>query len=193
MCIIGRYTVDQDTEFCCYHTFCTGPDARFSSKSTISYRRVRTAQGRGAEFCPSSSTVRGVAVERRSAKRDPIRVEIDIAHPGAGLCHGLVENISKSGVSLVIHGGSLPAEQRSVILNFRVWTGTEMLYRKIYCRVVRREVGRMALEFAEDDIVSEAIIQDLMFYQNRARKQVAPVPFQGDSFAGAVAPEVTGP
>ena len=68
-----------------------------------------------------------------------------------------------------------------------------MLYRKIYSRVVRREVGRMAMEFAEDDIVSEAIIQDLMFYQKRARKQMASVPHQDDSFMGAAAPEVTGP
>jgi len=119
-------------------------------------------------------------VERRSAKRDQILVEIDIAHPGAGICHGHVENISKSGVSLVIRGGDLPAEQRSVILNFRVWTGGEMLYRKIYCRVVRREEGRMAMEFVEEDIVTEAVIQDLMFYQNRARKHAPPVPVQDE-------------
>jgi len=118
-------------------------------------------------------------------------VEIDIAHPGAGICHGHVENISKSGVSISISGGDLPVEQRSVILNLRVWTGNEMLYRKIYCRVVRREEGRMAMEFAENDIVTEAIIQDLMFYQSRARKREAPVRVHEDTMMTAI-PETTG-
>jgi len=107
-------------------------------------------------------------VERRSAKRDPIRVDIDIAHPGSGYCHGYVKNISKGGVSVTIREGEVPACQRSVMLNFRVWTGNETLYRKIYCRIVRREEGCLAMEFAENDIVTDAIIQDLMFYQKRA-------------------------
>lgn len=130
-------------------------------------------------------------MERRRAKRDQILVEIDIAHPGTGTCHGHVENISKSGVSIAISGGDIPAEQRSVILNFRVWTGNEMLYRKMYCRIVRREEGRMAMEFAENDLVTEAIIQDLMFYQRRVRKGEAPVRAQKYATMAAV-PETTG-
>ena len=110
-------------------------------------------------------------MERRRAKRDQILVDIDIAHPGTGYCHGQVENISKGGVSVLVNEGELPAEQRSVILNFRVWTGNEMLYRKIYCRVVRHDDNRIAMEFAENDIITEAIVQDLMFYQKRARRQ----------------------
>ena len=98
-------------------------------------------------------------------------VDIDIAHPGAGYCHGHVENISRGGVSVCIDEGELPATQRSVILNLRVWTGNETLYRKMYCRVVRHEASRVAMEFAENDIVTEAIIQDLMFYQKRGQRQ----------------------
>jgi hypothetical protein len=36
---------------------------------------------------------------------------------------------------------------------------------------VRRDENRIAMEFAENDIVTEAIVQDLMFYQKRGRKQ----------------------
>ena len=97
-------------------------------------------------------------------------VDIDIAHPGAGYCHGRVENISRGGVSVYLDEGELPATQRSVILNLRVWTGNETLYRKMYCRVVRRDAARVAMEFAENDIVTEAIIHDLMFYQKRGKK-----------------------
>jgi len=145
------------------------------------------------ESCPLNiaTTVRGVSVERRRAKRDQILVDIDIAHPGTGTCHGHVENISKKGVAIKISGGDLPAEQRSVILNLRVWTGNEMLYRKIYCRIVRREEGRMAMEFAENDIVTEAVVQDLMFYQRRARKRERPMLGHEDVMMTAV-PETAG-
>ncbi len=131
-------------------------------------------------------------MERRRAKRDQILVDIDIAHPGTGVCYGQVENISRNGVSVSITAGELPAEQRSVILNLRVWTGNEMLYRKIYCRIVRREQGQMAMEFAENDIVTDAIVQDLMFYQARARKREAPARGREDITLDGI-PEAAGP
>ncbi len=112
-------------------------------------------------------------MERRKAQRNRIQVNIEIAHPGSSRCCGYAENISRSGVSIVLWEGSLPAQQRSVILNFKVWTGSETLYRRIYARVLRLEQGRIALEFAEHDFIAEAIIQDLMFYQVRERRAEA--------------------
>jgi c-di-GMP-binding flagellar brake protein YcgR len=119
-------------------------------------------------------------VERRKAKRNQIQVDIEIAHPGAHRCGGYAENISRTGVSIILWDGELPTRQRSVILNFKVWTGSETLYRKIYARVVRLETEKIALEFAEHDFIAEAIIQDLMFYQNRERRTGARAPVEYD-------------
>jgi len=110
-------------------------------------------------------------VERRKARRSQIQVDIEIAHPGSNRCRGLADNISRTGVSVTLHEGTLPSAQRSVILNFRVWTGNETLYRKVYARVMRYDQTQVALEFAEHDFITEAIIQDLMFYQSRTRRQ----------------------
>ena len=110
-------------------------------------------------------------MERRNAKRNQIQVDIEIAQPGFQRCRGYAENISRSGVSVIVVQGELPATQRSVILNFRVWTGHETLYRKVYARVVRYGTMQIALEFAEHDFITEAIVQDLMFYQARERRQ----------------------
>lgn len=114
----------------------------------------------------------GPAVERRKAHRNRIQVEIEIAHPGFVRCRGHAENISRTGVSLTLWEGEVPRHQRSVILNFRIWTGNETLYRKIYARVIRFEQDNVALEFAEHDFVAEAIIQDLLFYQRRERRRL---------------------
>ena len=113
----------------------------------------------------------GSAVERRKSKRNQIEVDIEIAHPGSQRCFGHAGNISRTGVSVHVCKGALPKGQRSVILNFKVWTGNETLYRKIYARVVRTGEQIIALEFAEHDFVAEAIIQDLMFYQKRERRE----------------------
>ena len=112
-------------------------------------------------------------MERRKAKRNQIQVDIEIAHPGAPRCGGYADNISRTGVSIILWDGEIPTSQRSVILNFRIWTGSETLYRKIYARVVRLEQEKIALEFAEHDPVAEAIILDLMFYKNRERRTSA--------------------
>lgn len=109
-------------------------------------------------------------MEKRIAKRDQIQVDIEIAHPAASRCYGYAENISCTGVSIVLRKGELPPRQRSVILNFKIWTGTETLYRKIYARVVRSGPGKIALEFARHDFTADWIIRDLMFYQRNNDK-----------------------
>ena len=106
-------------------------------------------------------------MEKRTAKRNQIQVDIEIAHPGANRCYGYAENISRTGVSIVLREGELPPRQRSVILNFKIWTGEETLYRKIYARVVRPGQGKIALEFTRSDFTAESIIRELMFYQRK--------------------------
>ncbi|GMQ89594.1 MAG: hypothetical protein BMS9Abin09_1098 [Gammaproteobacteria bacterium] len=125
---------------------------------------------------PLNELAKGTLVERRNAKRNQIQVDIEIAHPGVRRCGGYAENISRTGVSIILWDGELPTDQRSVILNFKVWTGSETLYRKIYARVVRSDQQKIALEFAEHDFIAEAIIQDLMFYQKRDRRSGARTP-----------------
>jgi len=132
-------------------------------------------------------------VERRKARRNQIQVDIEIAHPGARRCGGYAENISRTGVSVILWDGELPIRQRSVILNFKVWTGSETLYRKIYARVVRLEQEKIALEFAEHDFIAEAIIQDLMFYQNRERRSGVRSTLEFVDQAVAVTPPSAGP
>ena len=109
-------------------------------------------------------------VEKRIAKRNQIQVDIEIAHPAANRCYGYAENISRTGVSIVLREGGLPARQRSVILNFKIWTGSETLYRKINARVVRPGQRKIALEFARHDFTAESIIRDLMLYQRNNHK-----------------------
>ena len=104
-------------------------------------------------------------MDKRRAKRNQIQVDIEIARPGASRCCGYAENISRTGVAVVLTEGRLPTRQRSVILNFKVWTGRETLYRKIHARVVRPEPGKVALEFTRHNFTAESIIKDLMYYQ----------------------------
>lgn len=132
--------------------------------------RLRSPIGFAWYEVPLNELAKGTLVERRNAKRNQIQVDIEIAHPGTRRCGGYAENISRTGVSIILWDGELPTSQRSVILNFKVWTGSETLYRKIYARVIRSDQQKIALEFAEHDFIAEAIIQDLMFYQKRDRR-----------------------
>ncbi len=143
---------------------------------------------------PLNELAKGKIVERRNAKRNQIQVDIEIAHPGARRCGGYAENISRTGVSIILWDGEIPTRQRSVILNFKVWTGSETLYRKIYARIVRSEQEKIALEFAEHDFIAEAIIQDLMFYQKRERRSMGartPVEYDNTVTVGATQAERT--
>ena len=104
-------------------------------------------------------------MENRKAKRNQIEVDIETAHPAAKRCYGYAEHVSRTGISILLREGALAPQQRSVILNFRIWTGREILYRKIYARVVRAGQDNIALEFARCDFTAESIIRELMFFQ----------------------------
>jgi hypothetical protein len=132
--------------------------------------RLPGAPRRDAGLLLQPYWIPGGAVERRKSQRRNIQVDIEIAHPRAGHCCGYAENISRDGVSIKLTKGVLPSGQRSVILNFRVWTGSETLYRKLYARIVRDSTEQIAMEFAETDFVAEAIVQDLIYYQNYERR-----------------------
>jgi hypothetical protein len=110
-------------------------------------------------------------VERRQEKRKQVEVDIEIAHSDAERCYGFASNISRRGVSVHLWKGELPERQRSVILNFRIWTGRETLYRKMYARVIHSNGHTIGLKFTEHDFIAEAIIQDLMYYQKSERRR----------------------
>jgi len=133
--------------------------------------------GRQGEHAPRSASTRhdtivqtaanGIAMERRKSKRTLIQVDIEIAHPGFQRCYGVARNISQSGICVQLSNGELPVWQRSVILNFKIWTGVETLYRRLYARVVHRDEQTVGLEFAERDFSAQAVINDLLYYQRR--------------------------
>ena len=54
--------------------------------------------------------------------------------------------------------------------SYNAFIGRQALISKIYARVVRIDNTVIGCEFAEHDFVAEAIIQDLMFYQRRNRR-----------------------
>ncbi len=112
-------------------------------------------------------------MERRQLTRRQIEVDVEIAQPGNERCYGFAADISRRGVSVQLWKGTLPAQQRSVILNFRIWTGRETLYRRMYARVIHSDGQSIGLEFTEHDFVAEAIINDLMHYQKHERRRQA--------------------
>lgn len=106
-------------------------------------------------------------MERRKSKRHPIFVDIEVARPGVGRCCGIADNISNTGISIILDEGSVPKNQRSVILSFKAGTGNETLVRKMVARIIRSEGARLALKFSERDFISESTIRDLVRYQQR--------------------------
>lgn len=112
-------------------------------------------------------------MNRRRFSRHPIQVELEIATPGNERCCGHAENVSRTGICVVLGQGEFADIQRSVMLNLKIWTGSETLFRKLHARVQRVDGKRVALTFAENDLVTHAIVQDLLYYQCMERRRSA--------------------
>ncbi len=77
---------------------------------------------------------------------------------------------------MVLWQGELPDAQRPVMLNLKIWTGSETLFRKLQARVTRVEGDRVILAFLENDLITHAIVQDLLYYQAMERRRAARAP-----------------
>ena len=112
-------------------------------------------------------------MNNRKSTRHCLLVDIEIAQVGISRCRGYVNNISREGLSVILREGQLPAGQKSVLLNFKIWTGSETLFRKLHAKIIRIEGQEAGLVFAENDLVSNAIVQDLLHYKSNERRKKA--------------------
>lgn len=112
-------------------------------------------------------------MNKRKSTRHNLLVEIEIANSGHRRCRGYVNNISRDGLSITLRDGQLPADQKSVLLNFKIWTGSETLFRKMLAKIVRIEGQQAGLVFTEHDMVAAAIVQDLLHYKSCERRKKA--------------------
>jgi len=112
-------------------------------------------------------------MNRRKSTRHQLQVELEIATPGEQRCRGYAENVSREGICLVLWQGNPPDVQRPVMLTLKIWTGTETLFRKLQARVTRVEGDQVILAFLENDLVTHAIVQDMLYYQAMERRRTA--------------------
>ncbi len=121
--------------------------------------------GSGLSYFP------GDKMNKRKTARQSLLVDIEIANSGHNRCRGYVNNISRDGLSITLRDGHFPIEQKSVLLNFNIWTGSETLFRKMLAKIVRIDGQEAGLVFAGDDRVTAAIVQDLLHYKMYERRK----------------------
>jgi hypothetical protein len=112
-------------------------------------------------------------MNRRKSARRRVSVELEIARPGGSRCRGYAENVSREGMCVTVREGDIPDVRRPVMVNLKIWTGTETLFRKLQARIVRVEDDRLALAFLENNLVTHAIVQDLLYYESLERRRQA--------------------
>ena len=110
-------------------------------------------------------------MNKRKSTRHHLLVDIEIAQPGQRRCRGHVNNINREGLSVTLREGQLPKDQKSVLLNFKIWTGSETLFRKLHAKIIRVNEHEIGMAFAEHDLVAAAIIQDLLHYKTHERRK----------------------
>ena len=121
-------------------------------------------------------------MNQRKSVRHRIMVDIEVAQADAGRCRGYADTVSRDGISIKVYEGQLPSEQRAVLLNFRIWTGRETLFRKMQARIVRVDDNCIGLKFAEHDMVAGSIVHDLLYYKAFERREK---PRSSDQAAGS--------
>lgn len=110
------------------------------------------------------------ANDARTEPRQSIFIELVLTHADVDMagCHS--QSISGRGVHI-----DLPTEmhiptEAPVTLRFHIWTGHDYIARFLRGRVVRSEARSVAIRFTDQDLTTQAVVQDILYYQQFERR-----------------------
>lgn len=83
-------------------------------------------------------------------------------------CHA--QNISTNGVYIELPRALDVAPGNAVDLRFHIWTGRDHIARFLRASVVRHDERGLALRFTDHDLATQAVVQDILYYQQYERR-----------------------
>ena len=117
-------------------------------------------------------------MERRQQPRVRVSVEATLRLEGQPERYGMAVDINPQGASVTLWGGEPPSEESDVQVRFRVWAEHQVLCRLVSARVMRVCGDTVALRFLEPDLVTEAVVSDILYYLELGRSQTSPGPIR---------------
>ena len=112
-------------------------------------------------------------MERRKNPRTDTAVHVRLDLDGSEY-HGIARDISTRGVFVELDSGDLQVGECDVDMHFEVDTGAQILSRQIAGTLVRCEDRGLAVRFAEQDVLTRAVIHELMYYMQLSRGETLP-------------------
>ncbi|WJW74262.1 PilZ domain-containing protein [Thiohalobacter sp. IOR34] len=106
---------------------------------------------------------RGIVMERRRSPRTRVDIEVELRDP-AGEYRGIACDISQTGLYVEFGEGARPASREALQIKFSIWTGSQLLTRQTRGHVVRSTDSGLAIRFSDEDMVSQAVVNELIHY-----------------------------
>jgi len=109
-------------------------------------------------------------MNKRNSVRSNLKVQIDlIAKDGFKAMGGVSSNLSTEGAFVTLNGGA-PKLGGILTVHFKIWTGHENISRQLCAKVLRIDEHGVALGFTEQDLVTFAVVQDILHYRQYERR-----------------------
>lgn len=120
-----------------------------------------------------------MASDNRSQPRTDALIELTLSHGDVELagCHS--QNISGKGVFIELPCDLDLASGTPISLRFHIWTGRDHIARFLRAKVVRSEQRGMAVRFTDHDMTTNAVVQDILYYQQYERRNEGRVSITG--------------
>ncbi|HQU16504.1 MAG: hypothetical protein B7Z66_02240 [Chromatiales bacterium 21-64-14] len=109
-------------------------------------------------------------IEQRSRPRKNVAIQVEVAFQGSMVRDGYASNVSADGAYMEFGYPVELAPGTDLLLKFRIWTGQEHICRLLKAKVTRCDTTGLALAFADRDLISHAVVEDIRFYQGCERR-----------------------
>ncbi len=110
------------------------------------------------------------ANDARAQPRNDIFIELVLTHADVDMagCHS--QSINGRGAYIDLPTELSLPEDSAVTLRFHIWTGHDYIARFLRGKVVRSEPRGVAIRFTDQDLTTQAVVQDILYYQQFERR-----------------------
>lgn len=110
------------------------------------------------------------AHDARREPRQSIFVELVLSHADVDMagCHS--QSINSRGIYVDLPTEMALPPEAPVTLRFHIWTGHDYIARFLRGRVVRSEARGVAIRFTDQDLTTQVVVQDILYYQQFERR-----------------------
>lgn len=118
----------------------------------------------------TGSAARDGTADNRAQQRTAVIIALTLIHENIELAGCHARNISSKGIYIELPSDLPSTSGTPVTLRFHIWTGRDHMTRFLRAMIIRSGLRFLAAGFTDHELITNAVVQDIHYYQQHERR-----------------------